>query len=154
MIFKPIQLNKDLETAIQFRKDSFYLSFGEGQRFNEEKYIKWLEEKLAEYPEGCVLIEENGKPIGQVELSIREYKGERIGYVHLYYLVAEERGNGKGKSLQSFAEDFFRRKGLRHYHLRVSPTNTQAMKFYKKNGLVEIGSELDGKVIRMKGMVP
>ncbi|MFG6149250.1 GNAT family N-acetyltransferase [Halobacillus sp. B23F22_1] len=154
MIFKPIQLPRDRAAVIQFQKDSFYVSFGEEQHFNEEEYVNWLSEQLAKYPEGCVLIEENGKPIGQIELSIREYKGERIGYVHLFYLIAGERGNGKGKWLQSFAEDFFRRKGLRHYHLRVSPTNLKAVKFYKKNGLVEIGPELYGKVIRMMGVVP
>jgi len=45
------------------------------------------------------LVKENNKYVGQFELSIRIYEGKYIGYVHLYYLVSDERGKSKGQEL-------------------------------------------------------
>lgn len=84
-------------------------------------------------------------------MSVREFQGEKIGYVNLYYLVPEERGLGKGQELHNYAKQFFKDHHVQEYHLRVSPTNTSAIRFYRKNGLVEVESEVNGKVIRMKG---
>ncbi|MET1249970.1 hypothetical protein ABWW58_14415 [Sporolactobacillus sp. STCC-11] len=47
--------------------------------------------------------------IGQSELSIREYEGKGIGYVHLFYLIAEKRGNGLGHEIQQYAMRFFKK---------------------------------------------
>ncbi|MGG1657512.1 MULTISPECIES: GNAT family N-acetyltransferase [Geobacillus] len=99
------------------------------------------------------MVEENGRFIGQLELSIRKYEGRNIGYVHLYYLIPEKRGKGIGQELHNYAKNFFRNNKVTEYHLRVSPNNTQSMKFYKKNGMEELCSEFDGKVIRMKGNI-
>jgi len=63
------------------------------------------------------------------------------------------RGLGKGKALNDYAKQFFINYGVSEYHLRVSPKNIQARKFYHKLGMEEVGSELDGKVIRMKGYI-
>lgn len=89
--------------------------------------------------------------LGQLELSVKEFQEKKIGYVNLYYLVPEKRGFGKGQELHNYAKQFFKDNQVQEYHLRVSPTNTAAIKFYRKNGMVAVGSEADGKVIRMKG---
>ena len=154
MYFETIDINKHRQTVITFRKDSFIVSFGDVTAFGDEgDYLHWLEEKIKKFPKGFVLAKEGQKYIGQLECSIREIEGQPIGYVHLYYLVPEMRGKGKGKELHDYAMDFFKSKKIREYHLRVSPTNTSALKFYDKIGLTTIGPELDGKVIRMRGIV-
>jgi len=43
--FEQIGLKKDREILIQFRKDSFILSFGDASEFDSEEYIDWLAEK-------------------------------------------------------------------------------------------------------------
>lgn len=149
--FKEIEIEKDRDKVVKFRKDSFNLSFGNFSGFDEEEYLRWLDEKIKEFPEGFVLVEEDGKYIGQLELTIREFEGKEIGYVNLYYLIPEIRGKGKGKELHDYAMQFFENNKVSEYHLRVSPSNTGAINFYKKNGMKEIGPEVDGKVIRMKG---
>ncbi|WP_431027121.1 hypothetical protein [Lysinibacillus sp. LZ02] len=53
----------------------------------DEDYIQWLKDKVSKYSTGFVLIEEDGTLIGQLELTIREYEGRTIGYIHLYYLL-------------------------------------------------------------------
>jgi len=63
------------------------------------------------------------------------------------------RGLGKGKALNAYAKQFFINYGVSEYHLRVSPNNMHARKFYRNLGMEEVGSELDGKVIRMKGYI-
>lgn len=149
--FIPIDVHKHREIALDFRRDSFVVSFGDLTGFNEAKYIEWLKETSQIHSQGFVLVAENEKWIGQLELSIKEYNGTRIGYIHLYYLIPEKRGKGIGKDLYEYAVNFFREHGFTEYHLRVSVTNKNAMKFYQKLGMEELGSEIDGKVLRMKG---
>jgi ribosomal protein S18 acetylase RimI-like enzyme len=63
------------------------------------------------------------------------------------------RGQGKGKELHNYAKQFFENNKVREYHLRVSPSNSTAIKFYRTIGMEEVGTEVDGKVIRMKGFL-
>lgn len=98
-----------------------------------------------------MIVLEDGIPIGQLALTIREYKGSKIGYVNLYYLIPQKRGIGLGKKLHQYVLNFFRNHELNKFHLRVSPNNQHALEFYHKNEMQEIGTEYDGKVIRMKG---
>lgn len=152
--FQTINLEKYRSEVIRFRKDSFKVSFGDASHFGDEnEYIKWLKEKIILFPEGFVLVKENHQVIGQLELSIREYNDTNIGYIHLYYLIPEKRGKHIGKELHNYAMTFFQKQNVLEYHLRVSPQNKQAIKFYLKNGMQEVGIELKGKVIRMKGFV-
>lgn len=149
--FKTIDLQKQSEQAIRFRKDSFKVSFGEADDFDEADYLQWLEEKIAAYPDGFVMVEEEGELVGQLELSIQEYSGKRIGYVNLYYLIPSKRGGGRGKALHAYATKFFLHRQVTEFHLRVAPGNDAARCFYQKIGMEEIGPEVGGKVIRMKG---
>ncbi|WP_298472999.1 GNAT family N-acetyltransferase [uncultured Psychrobacillus sp.] len=154
MEFLPIEVEKHRKYVIPFRRDSFIVSFGTDKDFGtEEDYLTWIENQSAKYPEGFVIVVENGIPIGQLELTLRQYEGNEIGYVNLYYLIPEKRGAGLGRNLHEYALKFFQNKGVTEYHLRVSPSNKQAITYYKKNGMLELKSELGGKVIRMKGTI-
>ncbi|GEL76448.1 GNAT family N-acetyltransferase [Tenuibacillus multivorans] len=154
MNFLPIDLTKHKAKAIAFRRDSFIVSFGTDDGFGDpDGYIQWLAQNQEKFPDGFVMVEEDEVLIGQLELSIREYKGEEIGYVHLFYLVPEKRGQGIGIKLDEYARKFFGKHQVAEFHLRVAPSNDQALSFYKKLGMKVIGPEFDGKVIRMKGKV-
>lgn len=150
---RSIHPDKQSEQVIQFRKDSFKVSFGDATDFDETDYLQWLKENITDYPDGFVVVEEDGELIGQLELSIRGYEGKNIGYVNLYYLIPASRGKGRGKDLHAYAVEFFKNRQVQEYHLRVSSTNISAIKFYQKIGMKEIGPEVEGKVIRMKGRV-
>jgi ribosomal protein S18 acetylase RimI-like enzyme len=152
--FEPIDVTKHRTFIIRFRRDSFIISFGSDKDLgNVEEYLDWVKIKSNRYPGGFVLVMEDDVPIGQLELTIKEYKGSKVGYVNLYYLIPEKRGMGLGKELHRYALHFFKKYGVKEYHLRVSPTNRNALSFYRKNGMQEVGFELEGKVIRMKGNV-
>ncbi|SFJ24720.1 Acetyltransferase (GNAT) family protein [Halobacillus dabanensis] len=151
--FRTIDLNKDRTSLINFRKDSFIVSFGNLVGFHEGSYLAYVLEKIEQYPDGFVMAELDGKAVGQLELSVKEYQGRKIGYVHLFYLVPAQRGSGIGNELFTYAMNFFKKLGLDEYHLRVAPQNHRARRFYEKHGMKEIGPELDGKVIRMQGFI-
>jgi len=152
LLFEPIDVTKHRKFIIPFRRDSFIVSFGSDKDFgNEEEYLDWVKVKSNQFPDGLVLAMENEIPIGQLELTIKDYNGSKIGYVNLYYLIPEKRGIGLGEKLHQYALMFFDNNGVKEYHLRVSPSNQNAINFYRKNGMQEIGFEQGGKVIRMKG---
>ncbi|KXZ18419.1 GNAT family N-acetyltransferase [Bacillus nakamurai] len=153
MYFQRINLNKHEETAVSFWKDSFIASFGTADGFNREEYLSWLSGQIQRFPDGFVMAYHMQQPIGQLELSIKTYQHKEIGYVHLYYIIPQERGRGYGSKLDAYAQDFFRTYGVTEYHLRVSPSNKGALTFYRKQNMQALGLESDGKVIRMRGEV-
>ncbi|MGV3467435.1 MAG: GNAT family N-acetyltransferase [Heyndrickxia sp.] len=154
MKFIPIDIEKHIDYVVSFRRDSFVVSFGSDKDFGDDmEYLDWLKEQTSKYPSGFVLLIENGVPIGQLELTIKKYEGKEIGYVNLYYLIPEKRGIGIGGQLHHYAIHFFQNNNVNEYHLRVSPTNEQAIAFYRKNGMKKMKSEMDGRVTRMVGYI-
>lgn len=142
MKFRTIDIDKDRETIIAFRKDSYVVSFGTVDGFgDEDAYVKRIGERVARFPDGLVLIEEDGKMIGQIELQITTYEEQEIGYVNLFYLIPEYRSKGLGQYLIEYAEQFFRKYGVSEYHLRVEPTNKRAIRFYEKYGMTKLKEE-------------
>jgi ribosomal protein S18 acetylase RimI-like enzyme len=140
--FRTIDMETDLQTCLQFRKDSFRVSFaGDISTFHEDEYINHLRQRIRLFPWGYVMVEEDSRVIGQMELFIRDYEGRDIGFVSLYYLIPESRRKGYGRQLTHYAERRFREQGVSEYHLRVSPTNAHALHFYQNQGLVKIKEE-------------
>ncbi|MCM2603271.1 GNAT family N-acetyltransferase [Rossellomorea marisflavi] len=153
MNLQKIDIDKHRDVIISFRRDSFKVSFGTDQDFDEEEYVRWVQDQSALFPDGFILLMEKGVPIGQLELTVKDYEDSKIGYVNLYYLIPERRGSGMGNKLHQYALQFFRTQGVSEYHLRVSPSNHQALSFYKRIGMREFKKEFGGTVIRMRGVV-
>lgn len=139
--FRTMNALLDRGHFVNFRKDAFRVSFGHEDNFDEQEYAGLIASRTQEFPEGYVMLEDDGKIVGQIEMHPRDFEGKRIGFVSLFYLVPELRGNGYGKQLTDYAEEVFRRHGVNEYHLRVSPTNEVAVRFYEKCGLVKIREE-------------
>ena len=100
LIFRTIDTDKDKDTIIKFRKDSFIVSFGTEAGFGDENaHLQRMEERVRKFPDGQVIIEKDQEPIGQMELQVREYEGNEIGYVNLFYLIPEYRSKGFRKEL-------------------------------------------------------
>ncbi|WP_373561751.1 GNAT family N-acetyltransferase [Bacillus sp. AFS073361] len=60
---------------------------------------------------------------------------------------------GLGSHLNHYAITFYKDNNVSEYHLRVSPTNKHAIAFYTKNGMKQMKTEMDGKVVRMSGNI-
>ena len=146
--FKPIDLEQHQDLCIRFRADSFICSFGSADRFYEadgsgaKKYLQWLRQRIAEIPNSCVHIWQGEQIIGQIEM--RRWKHDfNVGYVNLFYLIPEFRGQGFGQQLEQYAANFFKHLGCQSARLSVSPTNLSAMRFYLKHRWVDLGQQED-----------
>ncbi|MGE7602432.1 GNAT family N-acetyltransferase [Peribacillus sp. NPDC097675] len=149
--FRNIDLSRDTETIIKFRRDSYSISFGDESLYGDNySYLKKINDRLIKFPGGLVIVELDYKQIGQVELQIKQIDNKEIGYVNLFYLISEYRGKGYGGKLIEFAERFFREYGVNEYQLRVSPTNKRAINFYEKNGFDVLGIEEEDTVPRFR----
>jgi ribosomal protein S18 acetylase RimI-like enzyme len=142
LVIKPVDLDAHASVCIAFRRDSFICSFGVDNFFEEAGpdgalYIELLRPRTAKFPDGYVHVWHEGKIVGQMEMQILE--DPRRGYVNLFYLIEEMRGAGVGGELQEYAMDFMRRQGVRIVQLSVSPTNSQALGFYRKHGWRDLG---------------
>ena len=140
--FREIELPADKQTILAIRRDSYVISFGDASLFGRaEDYIRKIEERLEGFPGGLVLLEQDGKTAGQIELQVKVENGARFGYANLFYLKPEYRGKGHGRHLIDYAEAFFREQGVAEYQLRVACSNRPALKFYQKHGFREMGVE-------------
>jgi GNAT superfamily N-acetyltransferase len=139
--FATIDLARHRELCIEFRRDSYIVSFGDDQLFNEENgldgsgYIEWLADRIARFPEGHVHAWRGAEIIGQIEMIV----SPSSGYVNLFYLKPEERGSGYGKLLHEYAVDLFQRHRVRVAGLSVSPTNRRALSYYARHGWKDLG---------------
>lgn len=135
MNFRTIDIEKDKDMIIKFRKDTYSISHGTEEGFDEIAYLNRMAERVSKFPKGQLIIEEKNKPIGQIGLLIREYCGRQIGYVNLYYLIPKYGNRGLGRELVDYGEKFFRKLNLKEYHLRVDVANKRAISFYTKVGM-------------------
>lgn len=142
--FKSIDLEQHQDLCVQFRVDSFVCSFGSADHFYEvngsgvERYLQWLRQRITKMPNSCIHIWKGEQIIGQIEMG-RWQNDSSIGYVNLFYLIPEFRGQGFGQQLDRHAANFFRHLGCKSVRLSVSPTNPVAMRFYLKHGWVDLG---------------
>ncbi|MBI0575915.1 GNAT family N-acetyltransferase [Neobacillus cucumis] len=151
MNFRIIDIEKDKDFLIKFRKDTYIQSFGTEEGFDEIAYLNRMEERINKCPSGQLIVEEDNSSIGQIGLGIDIYCGTQIGYINLIYLLSEYRGKGLGKDLISYAENFFRDMNVSEYHLRVSPTNERAIQLYTNLGMVKLMEENEEHpVLRMR----
>jgi ribosomal protein S18 acetylase RimI-like enzyme len=141
--FRTIQLPRDSDICVRFRRDSFACSFAGAGRFDREygpggeAYLEWLATRIAEFPQGFVHIWRSGEIIGQIEGRPR---GEPpVGYVNLFYLAPALRGRGLGLSLHQYAVSIFKSAGVETLELSVSPSNGRAVAFYRKHGWRDLG---------------
>ncbi len=141
LTFRTMDATRNRDYFVQFRKNAAGASLGEEDPFDEQAYADLIEARTREFPEGCVMVEQNGWTVGQIEMHPRAFEGRTIGFIRLFYLVPELGGHGYGQQLTNYAEGVFRRHSVREYHLRVSPTNEPALHFYRKCELVKIREE-------------
>lgn len=139
----PIEVARDLDTCIAFRRDMYVASFGSRDGLEEEmgednaRYVEQLKAKIAEVPEGNVHLWEDARIVGQAEMRFDDEPG--VGYVSLFYLSPECRGQGLGRLLHDHAVKVFAARGMRALRLSVSARNAPAIAFYRKLGWVSLG---------------
>jgi GNAT superfamily N-acetyltransferase len=156
LAFREIDVDRDAETCVRFRVDSFVECFGSADRFyqhmgeNGERYLEGLRAKLKRLPGTCVHAWLGDRIVGQLELRC-DLADAALGHVLLYYLTPEYRGSGLANALDNYAIAFLRQAGAVRAYLRVSPANARALAYYRKHGWQEPGADPErADVIRVE----
>jgi ribosomal protein S18 acetylase RimI-like enzyme len=131
--FRTIELERDAQTAVAFRRDSYLCSFGTDEAFGDvDAYLAWLRDRISRQPLGQVHVWRGQQIIGQLEMLVQATTPAR-GYINLFYLAPEWRGCGIGVALHQYAMEFMRNGGASVTRLSVSPTNARALAYYRKS---------------------
>lgn len=138
--FRPIELPRDGSLCVTHRIDSFVVSYGNADRFDDggdgTGYLRWLEKLLVD-PGTCALACVGDEVVGQIE-SVHNHE-RAVGYVFLYYVTPSWRRKGVGTVLDDYVEGLYRARGCEHLRLAVSETNERALAFYRARGWVDQG---------------
>jgi ribosomal protein S18 acetylase RimI-like enzyme len=146
--FAPIDLDAHGDISVRFKQEAFLVSFGSTDPFDQvygsdpENYLNLIRHGLQRDPESCVHVWRGQSIVGQVELSTQS-PFPSAGYVHLYFLVPEFRGQGHGAELDDYAASFFKKRRIRAARLSVSRSNAVALAFYERRGWVLLGPRDD-----------
>jgi aminoglycoside 6'-N-acetyltransferase len=140
-----IRIEEDAELCIAFRREMYAASFRTYEGVEEEMgadnelYLEQLRAKIAQLPEGQVHLWRGDRIVGQAEMRLLEEDPD-VGYVSLFYVAADCRGEGLGRVLHEQAVDVFRRRGKRAMRLSVSISNAGAIAFYRRLGWAPVGT--------------
>ena len=138
----------DAKLAVAHQRDACIATFGNASRFQgASRYLSWLRSKVEEFPDGFLLAYLNDRCVGQLELEVPY--GLSTGYTNLFYLRPEYRGLGLGPVLHERAEQYFQSWEATCIELHVSPTNAQAMRFYRRMGYHLVDDREGGGLWRM-----
>ena len=151
--FRPIDLDAHLDVCLHFRIDTFVCVYGSGDRFLQlnggaEGYVQWLRDKHAQLPGCLVHVWHDEQIVGQIEMG-RLKNDASIGYVNLFYLIPEKRGQGLGALLEAYAWAFLSGLGCHSLRLSASPDNRSAWRFYQRSGWQDLGLREDVPDVRL-----
>ncbi|WP_296259569.1 MULTISPECIES: GNAT family N-acetyltransferase [unclassified Pseudomonas] len=149
LAFRPVDLDAHYDVCQRFRIDALMCTFGSAELFYQsdggpEGYVIWLRERAAKLPGCLVHVWRDEEIIGQIEMD-RLKSDISIGYVNLFYLVSEQRGQGLGALLEAYAWRFLSGLGCQSLRLSAAPNNRPAWVFYKNNGWQDLGPREPGR---------
>lgn len=134
--FRPILFPEEVACAARHRRDSFVVSFGHADMFDESKYVRYLTRLSERLPGGIAFALLESEIVGQIEAQVRP---DGTGYVNLFYLVPKWRGRGLGNQLNDYVVSLLHEQGVTQIELAVSPTNTPALRYYERHGYRRLG---------------
>jgi ribosomal protein S18 acetylase RimI-like enzyme len=147
LTYRTIDPAADADFAVEAYLDACRASYGDDTTFpGRRRHLAWLRSRVEEFPEGHVLALLDGRCVGQMELQVPY--GLTRGYVNLFYVVPELRGQGYGKRMHEHAERYFRSWEADRAELHVSATNERAAAFYRSLGYRAVRRE--GRLWRME----
>jgi ribosomal protein S18 acetylase RimI-like enzyme len=78
--------------------------------------------------------------VGQIEIR-RDPAVSNRGHVVLFYLIPRVRGSGIAEDLHHYAMELLTQAGIRTAWLRVTLSNTRAVRYYARHGWLDRGPD-------------
>ena len=136
----------DAQIALAHHAAACVASYGlHASPIDRRQYLKWLRDRVEEFPDGHVLVWRAGECVGQLDLQAPY--GLPTGYINLYFVREEFRGHGVGTQMHQYVERYFRSWEVARVELHVSMRNDGAQRFYRRLGYKPMRRE--GPMYRM-----
>jgi ribosomal protein S18 acetylase RimI-like enzyme len=133
LAYRTIDPVADADQSVAVYLDACRASYGDdAASVNRTKHLAWLRSRVEEFPDGHVIATLDGHYVGQMELQVPY--GLTTGYVNLFYVSADFRGQGYGRAMHEYADRYFRSWEAERIELHVAPINERAMQFYRALG--------------------
>ena len=146
--FVPVDLAAEREEYINCYEDTWLCSSGTLRGFDGDVYHERATEHAAYIPGAVTKAVYNGTLAGIVDMNLEREQEEGAGWISLFYLRPEFRSRGLGIQLLGHAVSLSRGLGRDKLRLHVSTINKPALRFYRRWGFTECGSDM-GAVNRM-----
>jgi len=137
--FKCANLDRDMQSCIEFRRDSFRINYGSEKSFDTEMgeqgaaYAQRLHAFQLKYPQGVIHVWRDEQIIGQIEFRIEDLFTDKA-FIPMFYLIPSERGLGVGSLMHDYLIETLREQGCNGARILVSSANDRGVAFYKKHG--------------------
>ncbi len=133
LTYRTIDADADAQCCWKNQRDACIASFGNDRSLApRHRYLRWLREKVEEFPDGFVLAFQEDQCIGELQLQVPY--GMSAGYINLYHVRESFRGQGFGRLMHQYADRYFQSWEAKRIDLHVSPTNQRAVGFYRAMG--------------------
>lgn len=130
------------EAYIAFRSESWEASLGEKlPRTLAEGFWEEACELYRRFPQGLVLGWLTDDLAGMIQIDPLLFEQEKVINIPFYYMKPEYRRLGIGVQLLGCAVTLGRQMGMKSIRLRTFEKNEVALRFYRRNGFKDIGSE-------------
>lgn len=137
--FKRADLNENMSSCIEFRRDSFQINYGDEKSFDNEMglagetYASGIVEFQEKYPYGVIHVWRNTEIIGQIEFHIEALFTDKA-FIPMFYLIPSQRGSGIGSMMHDYLIQTLRNSECNGARIPVSSSNDRGVAFYKKHG--------------------
>lgn len=129
--------NHDADSVCLWQRETYALNFP-GFHFSESfgnAFRGDLRRANLDSEHGLFMLDD-GAPCGFMWLVVckNTWTSERYGYVNNIFIVHHRRGEGLGKELLSWSEEWFRKRRVSRVRLTVTASNSAACKLYESAG--------------------
>src|SRR3954469_23355395 len=98
--FRSIDPDADRTIVVANYRATHRASYGSAATCSISNYLPWLRSRIDEFPDGHVLAFLGRRCVGQLELQVPY--GLNVGYVNLFYVTPNFRGQGFGRELHAY----------------------------------------------------
>jgi phosphinothricin acetyltransferase len=127
---------EDMEKILEYREEVAGISFPV-MKFSKESSRKAMLKGLEKHPGSIRIAELDGKIAGFIIFRPKKLSLEESGSIESIFVHKDYRKRGIAKLLLETAEEWFRKKGIRHISATVTNTNLPSMELFSKSGYRE-----------------
>lgn len=110
-------------------------------------YGNQIRQSLGNPSEGLFVLEQDGRARGFLWMSlVSTMVDPRVGYIRNIYVVPELRGEGHGKRLVEFAEEWCQSRGISVLALDASCCNERAVSVYREAGFEAVRLRMEKRL--------